>query len=125
MKSAIVHPGPKVVIEDVSIPTPGPKQVLIQVVYSGSNPKDWKIPEWGALGPPRNEGNDVAGFVESTGDEVTGFRKGDRVAAFLGTSGGGFAEYALAEALTTFFLPANTSFQGQLQYDRLTQSACN
>jgi NADPH2:quinone reductase len=113
MKSAIVHPGPKVVIEDVPIPKPGPKQVLIKVVYSGSNPKDWKVPELGVFGGPRNEGNDIAGFVESVGDEVTEFRKGDRVAAFLGISGGGFAEYAVAEASTTFFLPAKTSFQGQ------------
>lgn len=113
MKSAVIHAGPKVVVEDVPIPKPGPKQVLIQIIYSGSNPKDWKVPEWGAFGEPKNEGNDIAGFVEAVGDEVTEFRKGDRVAAFLGFSGGGFAEYAVAEAYTTFFLPARTSFQGQ------------
>ena len=100
MKSAVIHAGPKVVVEDVPIPKPGPKQ-------------DWKVPEWGAFGEPKNEGNDIAGFVEAVGDEVTEFRKGDRVAAFLGFSGGGFAEYAVAEAYTTFFLPAKTSFQGQ------------
>jgi len=50
MKSAIIHPGPKVVIEDVPISKPGPKQVLIKVVYSGS--KDWRIPEWGTFGLP-------------------------------------------------------------------------
>jgi NADPH2:quinone reductase len=112
MKSAIVHAGPKVVIQDVPIPTPSPTQVLIQVIYCGSNPKDWKVPEWGVAGAPRNEGNDIAGFIESVGDDVTGFRKGDRVAAFLNSEGGGHAEYAVAEASTVFFLPAKTSFQG-------------
>jgi len=112
MKSAVVHAGPKVVIEDVPIPKPGPKQVLVKVVYSGSNPKDWKVPEWGVFGEPKNEGNDIAGVVESVGDEVMEFRKGDRVAAFLNSPGGGYAEYAVAEALTTFFLPAKTSFKG-------------
>jgi NADPH2:quinone reductase len=113
MKSAIVHVGPKVTVEDVPIPKPEPKQVLIKVIYSGSNPKDWKVPEWGVFGPPKNEGNDIAGIVEAVGEEVTEFRRGDRVAAFLNSPGGGYAEYAAAEASTTFFLPAKTTFQGQ------------
>jgi NADPH:quinone reductase-like Zn-dependent oxidoreductase len=41
MKEAIIHAGPKVEIRDVPIPEPGPRQVVIKVVYSGSNPKDW------------------------------------------------------------------------------------
>jgi NADPH2:quinone reductase len=115
MKSAFVHAGPKVIIKDVPIPKPAPTQVLVKVIYSGSNPKDWKVPEWGVFGEARNEGNDIAGSVESVGDEVTEFRKGDRVAAFLYTEGGGYAEYAVAEASTTFFLPAKISFKGKLQ----------
>jgi NADPH2:quinone reductase len=113
MKSAIVHAGPKVETKDVAIPKPTPTQVLIKVIYSGSNPKDWKVPEWGVFGEAENQGNDVADFVESVGERVTEFRKGDRVAAFLSSEGGGYAEYAVAEASTTFFLPAKTSFQGQ------------
>lgn len=41
MKEAIVHVGPKVEIVDSPIPKPGPGQVVIKVVVSGSNPKDW------------------------------------------------------------------------------------
>ena len=41
MKEAIVKPGPTVNIVDSEIPKPGPDQVLIKVVVSGSNPKDW------------------------------------------------------------------------------------
>lgn len=42
MKEAIVSKGPKVNIHEVPIPRPNADQVLIKVVYSGSNPKDWK-----------------------------------------------------------------------------------
>ena len=72
----------------------------------------WLCPELGIFGGLRNEGNDIAGIVEAVGNEITEFGKGDRVAAFLGFEGGGFADYAVAEASTTFFLPAKTSFQG-------------
>jgi hypothetical protein len=41
MKEAIVRTGPVVEIVDSPIPTPGPDQLVIQVVVSGSNPKDW------------------------------------------------------------------------------------
>ena len=41
MKEAIVSKGPTVKIEDTPIPKPGPDQVLIKVIVSGSNPKDW------------------------------------------------------------------------------------
>jgi D-arabinose 1-dehydrogenase-like Zn-dependent alcohol dehydrogenase len=43
MKEAIVSPGPKVKIVDSAVPEPGPEQVVIKVVVSGSNPKDWYV----------------------------------------------------------------------------------
>lgn len=44
MKEALVSIGPKVNIVDSDIPKAGKDQVVIKVVFSGSNPKDWKIP---------------------------------------------------------------------------------
>ena len=41
MKEAIVSAGPSVKIVDSEIPEPGPEQVVVKVVVSGSNPKDW------------------------------------------------------------------------------------
>lgn len=41
MKEAIVHPDLRVELVDAKIPEPGPDQLVIQVVVSGSNPKDW------------------------------------------------------------------------------------
>lgn len=44
MKEAIVSPKDGTVsveIKDSPIPEPGPNEILIKVVVSGSNPKDW------------------------------------------------------------------------------------
>lgn len=111
MKEAVVAKGPKVHIVDSPIPQPGPGQVVIKVVVSGSNPKDWKMPEW--FGGEMNQGDDIAGTVHAVGEGVTEFRQGDRVAAFheMMTPGGSYAEYALAWAHTTFFIPEKTSFE--------------
>jgi len=43
MKEAIVYPDQHVEIQDVGIPEPGPEQVVIRVVVSGLNPKDWYV----------------------------------------------------------------------------------
>ncbi|KAF2095565.1 zinc-binding oxidoreductase-like protein ToxD [Rhizodiscina lignyota] len=114
MKEALVTAGPTVRIVDSPIPQPGPTQVLIKVIVSGSNPKDWKVPEWS---PQKfndtNTGDDIGGIVEKVGDQVFEFRYGDRVAAFhtMRTPGGSYAEYALAEQHTTFHIPKKTSFE--------------
>ncbi|KAF8867351.1 GroES-like protein [Acephala macrosclerotiorum] len=111
MKEAIVSKGIKVNIHDVPIPKPNADQVLIKVVYSGSNPKDWKRPEFS--GKAHNSGDDIAGIVEEVGENVVEFKKGDRVAAFheMMSDHGSFAEYAIAWSHTTFHLPKKTSFE--------------
>ncbi|KAF2458125.1 alcohol dehydrogenase-like protein [Lineolata rhizophorae] len=123
MKDAIVHAGPRVEIIDSPIPTPGPDQVVIKTIVSGSNPKDWKTPDWTALNPDAwfatpggrsiNQGDDIAGVVHAVGSNVFEFRPGDRVAAFheMRKPGGSYAEYSLAWAHTTFRLPEATSFE--------------
>ncbi|KAH6678682.1 chaperonin 10-like protein [Halenospora varia] len=111
MKEAVVSPDINVTIKDVSVPKPNADQVLIKVVYSGSNPKDWKGPKYSKK--ELNSGDDVAGIVEEVGENVTEFKKGDRVAAFheMMSDHGSFAEYAIAWAYTTFHLPKKTSFE--------------
>lgn len=111
MKEAICRLGPKVEIHDVPIPEPSDDEVQIKVVVSGTNPKDWKMAEWG-LGE-RNEGDDIAGIVTKVGNDVFEFRPGDRVGAFhrIRTPHGSYAEYALAPAHTTFHIPHHTSFE--------------
>jgi hypothetical protein len=110
MKEAIVAKGPKVTIHDVPVPKPNADQVLIKVIFSGSNPNDWKRLQ---LGEPHNSGDDISGIVEEVGENVTEFKKGDRVAAFqeMMTPHGSFAEYAIAWAYATFHLPKKTRFE--------------
>lgn len=100
-------------IQEIPIPKPGPDQVLIQVVVSGTNPKDWKQPLRVPAADGSNSGDDIAGYVKERGSNVTEFSVGDRVAAFhqMRTAGGSFAEYAIAPAATTFHLPDSTSFE--------------
>ncbi|KAJ5301578.1 hypothetical protein PENANT_c002G10008 [Penicillium antarcticum] len=112
MKEAIIDKTVAVTIRDVDIPTPKPGQVLIKVVVSGTNPKDWKLPKWQ---PDNviNQGDDIAGYVEAVGEGVQKFRKGDKVAAFheMLSPYGSYAEYAIAWEHTTFHVTENTSFE--------------
>ncbi|KAK4447820.1 alcohol dehydrogenase [Podospora aff. communis PSN243] len=111
MKEAVVSKGTKVEIIDSPIPEPKENQVLIKVIVSGSNPKDWKLPD---IRPTViNQGDDIAGIVEMVGANVFEFKPGDRVAAFhkMMTPHGSYAEYAIAWAHTTFHIPQATSFE--------------
>ena len=42
MKEVIIHPGPRAELIESAIPSPNALQVVIKVVVSGTNPKDWK-----------------------------------------------------------------------------------
>ncbi|KAK4464349.1 alcohol dehydrogenase [Cladorrhinum samala] len=114
MKEALVEKGTGVRIVDTPIPKlESPDQVLIRVVVSGSNPKDWKLPDLLPGEDGTNQGDDIAGIVEEVGANVYEFKPGDRVAAFheMRTRGGSYAEYAVAWAHTTFHIPKETSFE--------------
>lgn len=113
MLEAVIHPLPTITstIHSVAIPVPGPHEILIKVVAAGSNVKDW----WHLTlkNYSFNSGDDIAGTVHDMGSSVYGFKVGDRVAAFhpMGTSGGAYAEYAVAPVHTTFHIPDNVSFE--------------
>ena len=127
-----MHKGPKVEIVDSPIPTPGPEQIVTKVIVSGSNPKDWKVPEWMTTSAGEeaklmqnqrpeytnksiNQGDDIAGIVHAVGEKVTEFKPGDRIAAFhqMMAPGGSYAEYAVSWEHCTFHLPKQTSFEGK------------
>jgi len=74
-------------ITSAPIPEPNAKQVLIKVIVSGCNPKDWKMPEFavGYNGPDDdsfmarsksgiNQGDDITGIVEKVGKDVIEFK---------------------------------------------------
>lgn len=73
MYEAVINAGPTAQLKESPIPSPNPNQVVIKVVVSGSNPKDWKLPDlWGSEGI--NQGDDIAGTVHEVGANVTEFK---------------------------------------------------
>jgi NADPH2:quinone reductase len=95
--------GPEVLsVGEVPAPEPGPGEVLIKVSRAGMNFADTHQRENSYLSRfelPLILGGEVAGTVER-GD---GFEPGRRVVALLRS--GGYAEYAVAPAATTFAIP--------------------
>ena len=74
-----------------------------------------KMPAW--TKKEVNQGDDMAGIVEEVGENVTEFKKGDRVAAYheIFAPGGSYAEYGLSWQHTCFHIPKKTSFEGKLE----------
>ncbi|KAJ6257271.1 Zeta-crystallin [Drechslerella dactyloides] len=108
---------------DVEKPTPKADEVLVKVHSIGLNPKDWKYIGDGTRA--LNNGDDVAGTIDSVGANVLDLKPGDRVAAFhvIGQPYGAFAEYAIAPASTTFHIPASTSFEDAATMPLVTLTA--
>ncbi|KAJ3046825.1 hypothetical protein HK097_000487, partial [Rhizophlyctis rosea] len=96
--------------DNVPVPTPEDDEVLIGVKAAAFNPMDWKIARTGFFVQswPMILGYDVSGVIEQLGKNVKGLAVGDEV--FAMTSGGGFAEYAVAPALRTLKKPSNITF---------------
>uniref|UniRef100_A0A8C7B6G0 Quinone oxidoreductase n=1 Tax=Neovison vison TaxID=452646 RepID=A0A8C7B6G0_NEOVI len=92
---------------DIAVPIPKDHQVLIKVHACGINPVETYIRS-GTYSRkpllPYTPGSDVAGIVEAVGDNVSTFKKGDRVFT-TSTISGGYAEYALAADHTVYTLP--------------------
>jgi len=88
------------------VPEPGPGQVLIRVQAAGVNRPDVSQRQGHYPPPPGASpipGLEIAGIVERTGTGVTVPAKGDAVCALV--TGGGYAEYAVAEAVCCLPIP--------------------
>lgn len=90
--------GPEVLsIEEASVPTPGPQDVLIRVAYAGVNRPDCIQRAGHYPAPPGASpilGLEVSGQVVAVGEEAPREMLGQYVAAL--TPGGGYAEYCTA-----------------------------
>jgi NADPH2:quinone reductase len=91
-------------------PRPGPGQVLIRVAAAGVNRPD-VIQRTGNYPPPPGAspvpGLEVSGEVVAAGEGVARPAVGDDVCALI--TGGGYAEYAVAEAPVCLPVPASLS----------------
>lgn len=89
-------------LAEVSVPTPRPGQVLIQVEAVGLNFPDGLQIRGGYQVKatfPFIPGSEIAGTISALGEDVTGWNVGDRV-VWMGV--GGLAEYVAAPAVALF-----------------------
>ncbi|EIW54863.1 GroES-like protein [Trametes versicolor FP-101664 SS1] len=106
------------VVEETPVPTPGPKDVLVQIFACALNPVDHAIvdppyskiliQEW-----PHIPGSDGAGVVVALGADVTNLKEGDKV-VFQGSGGGVGAtcqQYAIVPAELTAIIPDTLTFE--------------
>ncbi len=94
------------VVEDITLPAPGPKQVLIAVKACGVNfPDTLIIQNLYQFKPPLpfSPGGELTGVVKAVGEGVKHVQVGQAVLAFTGW--GGFAEEVLADAKQVVPLP--------------------
>lgn len=93
------------------IPTPGPRDVLIQVAAAGVNRAD-VAQRRGFYPPPPGAstilGLEVAGTIAAIGSAVDQWKVGDTVCALV--AGGGYASYCLAPDAQCLPIPEDFSF---------------
>lgn len=116
MKAIRVHRfgGPEVLTLEpsVSLPSPGPEEVLVKVKAVGVNPVETYIRSGAyARKPPLpyTPGSDCSGLVEEVGSAVTEVKKGERVYVSK-TLTGSYAEYVLAPRNGVHSLPEELTF---------------
>lgn len=102
--------GPEVIkLQEAPVPTPGPGQVLVEVVAAGVNRPDC-IQRAGLYPPPPGEtqipGLEIAGRVVALGDGAS-LKLGDEICALVGS--GGYAEFCVADAALCLKKPAPLS----------------
>ncbi len=110
---ALTAPGDAEVMQlaERDLPAHAAGQVLIKVKAAGVNRLDI-LQRQGKYPPPPGAsdilGLEVAGDIVAIGDDVTTFRPGDAVCALM--TGGGYAEYASAEASLCLPIPDALSY---------------
>jgi 2-desacetyl-2-hydroxyethyl bacteriochlorophyllide A dehydrogenase len=134
----LMKPGHPLELQEVPMPSPGPKDVLVRVKAAGICHSDahYRAGKSRVHPLPLTLGHEVAGIVERTGSAVSEFKMGDRVCLhYLATCGlchyckegseqfcataamigkyrdGGFAEFILMPARSLFLLPDEISFE--------------
>ncbi len=94
-------------LQDVAVPAPAYRQVIIKVAAAGVNRPD-VLQRQGLYPAPKDAspilGLEAAGVIVAVGDGVKRFKAGDEVCALL--NGGGYAQYCAADEGAVLPLPA-------------------
>ncbi|MEM7039340.1 MAG: NAD(P)-dependent alcohol dehydrogenase [Bacteroidota bacterium] len=107
-------------LNDIPIPKPRAKEVLVKLHYTSLNASDWEFltgrPAYArvrGLFRPRKKilGSDIAGTVEAVGNKVTEFQVGEAVFGDIIMQGGGLAEYVCAPEKLLVHKPEALSFR--------------
>ncbi|MDU0341463.1 quinone oxidoreductase family protein [Bosea rubneri] len=114
VKAIRVHKtgGPEVLqLEDVTLPAPGPGQLLIRNRAIGLNFIDtyFRTGLYPAPQMPFTPGNESAGDVLAVGEGVSEFKPGDRIACVAGL--GAYAEERIVPAAAAVALPDAVSYE--------------
>ncbi len=115
MKAVVITKpgGPEVLqMHERNVPMPGRGDVLINVYAAGINRPDI-FQRKGNYPPPPGAspdipGLEVAGIIESIGEDVSKWKVGDRVCALL--TGGGYAEYCTVPEGQCLEIPASLTY---------------
>src|SRR6267142_6835908 len=134
----LIAPGRRLEAQDIPNPLPGAGDVLIQIKAAGICHSDahYRAGKSPVRPLPLTLGHEVAGIIESVGDDLKDFQKGDRVCVhYLATCGscaycaggeeqfcasasmigkyrdGGYAEYIVMPARSVFHLPAEIPYE--------------
>ncbi|MGP5086951.1 quinone oxidoreductase family protein [Brachybacterium tyrofermentans] len=93
--------------DEIPAPEPAPGQIAIDVEYAGANYVEALFAGGFVPNPlPWVPGIEASGRVRALGEGVTGFARGDRVAALTINGGGGYGQVAVTQAGLVAPLPA-------------------
>lgn len=112
---ALKHPDGLQALSLITVAKPIPKkdEICVKVAAVGLNAIDYKLTDSGypTWNYPQVIGSDVAGIIESIGDDVHHFICGDRVMFFADPrQASGFAEYVCIKATAVSRIPLTLSF---------------
>jgi NADPH:quinone reductase-like Zn-dependent oxidoreductase len=119
MKAVRIHAfgAPDVLkLEETALPVLKPGELLVKLAGAGINPVDYKIRQGGypkvtQAQLPITLGRDVAGVIESSGDQTGPYKVGEEVYALLDWVLGGYAQYAAVPAANCAYKPSSLTLR--------------
>ena len=99
-----------ILVEEISRPVIQPDEILVRVYAAGTNPVDWKAVLHGYFQMPLIIGSDIAGVIETVGDDVKNFKSGDEIIGSLQwDKQSAYAEYVATKEKYITHKPKNVS----------------